>query len=42
MRTPLSHERRRDQDVVASMPGFGERLSEREIIGMSGYLSRRK
>jgi ubiquinol-cytochrome c reductase cytochrome b subunit len=29
-------------DVVASMPGFSERLSEREITAISGYLSRRK
>ena len=31
-----------DQDVGASMPGFSERLSEREITAISGYLSRRK
>jgi nitric oxide reductase subunit C len=29
-------------DVVASMPGFSERLSEQEIIAISAYLSRRK
>jgi ubiquinol-cytochrome c reductase cytochrome b subunit len=29
-------------DVVASMPGFSERLSEREITAISGYLSHRK
>jgi ubiquinol-cytochrome c reductase cytochrome b subunit len=29
-------------DVVASMPGFSERLSEQEISAISAYLSRRK
>jgi nitric oxide reductase subunit C len=28
-------------DVVASMPGFSERLSEQEIAAVSAYLSRR-
>ena len=29
-------------DVVASMPGFSERLSDQQITAISGYLSRRK